>query len=354
MSFKKATKSAQKLKLLLQGASGSGKTYSALILGSEIAKSTGKRIAFIDSENGSASLYADKFDFDVLELKDYSVNSYIEAINEARRSDKHSVIIVDSITQEWDWVKKQVEIFANSTMKGNSYMAWSKGTDLHNQFLKSILLCDKHLICTVRAKTEYETQENDKGKKTYIKIGLGAEMRTGIEYEFTTSFMIDQTNWCLADKDRTDIFKKKEAFKISIDTANEFLTWLNNIPAQEQQELLQEAKEQLLNSDPESYIDYINSGEICKKISNAELLLELKKFAFDKATEKEFKLNSDKTQFVLEVKKSADTCNEDLSVYEKQNINIPKINAEEKELKIKDDKEVSYDLANSINFYSMQ
>jgi ATP-dependent protease Clp ATPase subunit len=63
MSFKKAERKQVKIKLAVLGPSGSGKTYSAL----RLAKGLGKKIAVLDSENGSASLYSDKFEFDVLE-----------------------------------------------------------------------------------------------------------------------------------------------------------------------------------------------------------------------------------------------------------------------------------------------
>jgi RecA/RadA recombinase len=60
--FKKATKSQIKVRLALSGASGSGKTFSALAIASEL----GGPIAVIDTEHGSASRYADRFDFDVV------------------------------------------------------------------------------------------------------------------------------------------------------------------------------------------------------------------------------------------------------------------------------------------------
>ena len=52
--FKKAQRSLSKLRLAVQGPSGSGKTYGALML----AKGLGGKIAVIDTERGSASLYA--------------------------------------------------------------------------------------------------------------------------------------------------------------------------------------------------------------------------------------------------------------------------------------------------------
>ena len=53
--FQKATRKQAKLKLAVTGPSGSGKTYSALML----AKGIGGKIALIDTENKSASLYAE-------------------------------------------------------------------------------------------------------------------------------------------------------------------------------------------------------------------------------------------------------------------------------------------------------
>jgi polynucleotide 5'-kinase involved in rRNA processing len=64
--FKKAIKYAAKGRVALVGPSGSGKSYSMVILAKALAK--GGKIAAIDTEHGSLSKYADVFDFDVLEL----------------------------------------------------------------------------------------------------------------------------------------------------------------------------------------------------------------------------------------------------------------------------------------------
>ena len=65
--FAKAVKHQLKGKLAITGPSGAGKTYSALTMATAM-KGDG-RISVIDTESGSASLYADLFDFDVLEWK---------------------------------------------------------------------------------------------------------------------------------------------------------------------------------------------------------------------------------------------------------------------------------------------
>jgi hypothetical protein len=64
MTFAKATKKQAKLRLCLQGASGCGKTYTAL----SIATKLGEKVAVLDTEHGSASLYADAFAFDTCEV----------------------------------------------------------------------------------------------------------------------------------------------------------------------------------------------------------------------------------------------------------------------------------------------
>ena len=58
--FQKAERKKARLRLALCGPAGSGKTYSAL----QIAKGLGGRIALIDTEHESGSLYADLCEFD--------------------------------------------------------------------------------------------------------------------------------------------------------------------------------------------------------------------------------------------------------------------------------------------------
>ncbi|MCX8017657.1 MAG: ATP-binding protein, partial [Rhodocyclaceae bacterium] len=94
--FAKASKRQAKLRLAIAGPSGSGKTYSALAVASGI----GGRIAVVDTEHGSASLYADRFDFDVFEMTPpFAPERFVEAIQAAAKA--YDVLIIDSITHEW-------------------------------------------------------------------------------------------------------------------------------------------------------------------------------------------------------------------------------------------------------------
>src|SRR5690606_41642841 len=93
-TFQKAQRSQRKARIGLIGPSGSGKTYTALTLAAGLA-GPGGRIAVIDTENNSAALYADGFEFDVLNLDTFSPEVYVQAIRAAEAAG-YDVLISDS------------------------------------------------------------------------------------------------------------------------------------------------------------------------------------------------------------------------------------------------------------------
>ena len=181
LSFKKATKSQARLRLALVGPAGSGKTYTAL----KLAKGLGKRIAVIDTEHGSASKYADVVDFDVLELESFSPRTYVEAI-QAAVAEGYDVIIIDSLSHAWmgkDGALEQVDRAAKRG-GGNSFGAWRDVTPQHNALVEAIVGCKAHVIATMRAKTEYAQEKDERGKTVVRKVGLAPVQRDGLEFEF--------------------------------------------------------------------------------------------------------------------------------------------------------------------------
>ncbi len=217
--FKKASKKQQKLRLLLEGASGSGKTYSALIL----AQTLGKKIAVIDTEKGSASLYDKLVDFDVCELNPpFTPEMYINAITEAEKQG-YDVLIIDSITHEWSGKGGCLDIQSGL---GGRYQDWAKVTPRHNAFIDKLLSANMHIIATARAKSDYETT-NVNGKMKVEKVGLKTEQRDGLDFEFTLVFRLNENHIASATKDRTSLFFNKEGI-IDSTTGEELLNWLNS------------------------------------------------------------------------------------------------------------------------------
>jgi hypothetical protein len=205
MQFTKAVRKKSKLRLALTGPSGSGKTYSALL----IAKGLGGKVAVIDTEHGSASLYSDLLDFDCLELTPpYSPERYIQAIQAADKAG-YDVVIVDSTTHEWSGSGGCLEIneqVAQAKYRGNTWSAWNETTPRHRKFIDSMLQCNMHVIATGRSKTE-TSQEEINGKKKVVKLGMKTEQRDGFEYEFTCVLdIVHENHYAIASKDRTGLF----------------------------------------------------------------------------------------------------------------------------------------------------
>lgn len=228
MAFRKAERRKAKLRLGIVGPSGSGKTFSALL----IAKGLGGKIAVVDTENGSADLYAGSPgipDYDVLTMDHpYEVEKYMAAIDDAE-TQGYNVIILDSISHAWSGeggLLDQQGKIADSG-KGNSYTAWRTVTPKHNRFVERMLNCNIHLIATMRAKTEYAMTPGQNGKVEVKKIGLAPVQRDGMDYEFTVVFDIDINHNVQSSKDRTSMFDGK-IFTPTTKTGEDLMRWLES------------------------------------------------------------------------------------------------------------------------------
>lgn len=223
--FKKAERKKARLRLALSGTSGSGKTYGAL----QIAKGLGGKIAVLDTERGSASLYSDTVEFDVVELgPPYEPERFIEVMDAAAKAG-YDVLIIDSITHEWKGAGGMLEIvdnIARAKFRGNSYAAWNEGDKRHRRFVDAMLHSPLHVIVTMRSKAVYVEGERN-GKKTIEKQGAAPEQRDGIEYEFTA--VLDLTvdgNLAVKSKDRTRLFN--DPFRITEETGRKLRDWLES------------------------------------------------------------------------------------------------------------------------------
>ena len=223
--FKKAERKQSRLRLCISGPSGAGKTEGALTIATSLKG--GGKIAVIDTENGSASLYADRFEFDVLNLDPpYSPKRFVEAIKNASDSG-YTVIIIDSATHEWDGEGGCLDMneqTARSKFKGNTWSAWSDTTKEHQKFINAIVHSNSHVICTARSKTE-TAQEG----KRIMRLGTKLVQRDNFEYEFTVALdLIHDCHIATAIKDRTSIFSSRQPEPITSETGDLLLNWLNS------------------------------------------------------------------------------------------------------------------------------
>lgn len=223
MQFVKAERKKAKLRLAIAGVSGSGKTTAAL----QIATGLGGKIAVIDTENGSSSLYSDRFNFDVLELEaPYTPERFTQAIEIAEQCG-YNTVIIDSMSHEWIGTGGCLETndtLAKTKYKGNSFAAWNEVGIRHYRFLEKIVTAKIHIIATVRMKAEH-VQE---GKKI-SKVGMKYEMRDGFEYEFTTVFDLShEGHYAMVSKDRTNLFDQTTPFLITPEIGQYLDDWLNS------------------------------------------------------------------------------------------------------------------------------
>jgi hypothetical protein len=229
MQLKKATRKQVKLRMGLAAPAGAGKTYSALVLAHGITNDWNK-IAVIDTENGSASLYAHLGEFNTIEISaPYAPEKYIDAIKACEDAGME-VIIIDSISQEWSGVGGCLDIHEQEVQKqkiSNSFTAWASVTPRHQRFVDSILQSKCHVVTTVRSKTEYVLAEKN-GRNVPQKVGMAAITRDGFEFELTLSFDIDINHMAQASKDRTGLFMDKPKFPITADTGKKILEWCNS------------------------------------------------------------------------------------------------------------------------------
>ena len=224
--FKKANKLTARLRLAFIGPAGTGKTFSAL----SIAVGLGGKVAVVDTEHGAASKFADSFDFDVCELKNFHPQGYIDAIHAAEQAG-YAVVILDSLSHAWTGKGSALELHDQATAKTrNSFTAWAAVTPLQNQLIDAILASTCHVIGTMRAKTDYVQQKDERGKTTVEKVGLGAVQRDGIEYEFDVVGTLDQEHRLFISKTRCPALDNKVIERPGDAFAKTLLAWLGNGP----------------------------------------------------------------------------------------------------------------------------
>src|SRR5690606_2033346 len=227
MKLRPSERRKAKIKMALQGSAGSGKTYSSLLLAQGLTNGNFSKVAIIDTENGSADLYAHLGNYNVLSLQPpYTPENYIKAIEVCEQAGME-VIIIDSISHAWDEL-----LDFHSKLAGNSFTNWAKVTPRQKAFTDKILQCNAHVIATMRTKQDYVLNQKD-GKFIPEKVGLKAVQRDGIDFEFTLVFDIDIKHFAVSSKDRTGLFMDKPEFRITSSTGQKILEWCNEGAAQE-------------------------------------------------------------------------------------------------------------------------
>lgn len=221
MNLQIAKRKQTKMRVAIQGVSGSGKTFSSLQLAYGLS-SDFTRIAVIDTETMSSTLYAHLGEYKVLPMiAPFTPESFIDAI-ETCEKERMDVIIIDSISHEWEGEGGVIDI--HSSMLGNSFTNWSKVMPRHNALIQKILNSKCHIIVTMRSKHDYVLTDKN-GKSVAEKVGMKAVQKDGIEYDFTVLFELDGQHYAKCTKDRTQIFSTLIPYGLNENSGQEMKRW---------------------------------------------------------------------------------------------------------------------------------
>jgi AAA domain-containing protein len=183
--FRKAKAEQAALKLGIYGPPGSGKTFTSLLIAEGLAKVTGKRCAFVDTEHGSdfycqtvptRAVHPDAFDFDALYTRSITeTNAAVKALN----PDEYGIVIIDSMTHLW---QACIEAYGGKqTSVGTIPMhAWGKIKKPYKDLMSFLLSTQMHVIICGRQGTEYATDEETEELKA-VGVKMKAEGETPYE-----------------------------------------------------------------------------------------------------------------------------------------------------------------------------
>lgn len=221
MELKPAKRQKIKVPIMFTGASGSGKTLSALILAKGLVErmfpdmpeeQQWQKVALIDSEHERALLYANTTigetnigEFQHLDLKaPFTVERYRQAFAICKQAGCE-VIVIDSLSHAWSGEGGILEVVSRM---GGSMQSWNKVKPLEKEFLRLVTESDVHVIATTRSKQGYDFQKNDVGKTEVVKVGLKPDQKDTLEFEFAICFMVDQNHVATATKDNSNMFSQ--------------------------------------------------------------------------------------------------------------------------------------------------
>ena len=204
--FKKAQNVEPKMKVLVYGASGVGKTFFAL---------SGKgKIAVIDTEGGTAH-YAGREglqEFDVLPTKTYKdVKAAVEFV--AANPEAYGTLVIDPLTVIWETLQDSAQIkrAAANLAKGRGtgiveetdleMLDWGRIKRQYKSLLTAIINLPIHTIVIAREKDETEKRGDQ-----MVRIGSKPDCEKGTPYFFDTvlrMFVDDGARKMTVIKDRT-------------------------------------------------------------------------------------------------------------------------------------------------------
>jgi hypothetical protein len=183
--FRKAKAEQAAIKMGIYGPSGSGKTFTSLLIAEGLGKTTGKRVAYVDTEHGTdfycqaikdRAVHPEAFDFDAMYTR--SISEVITAVK-GLSPNEYGVIVIDSITHIWEACRNAYS--GKTTRAGTIPMhAWGSIKKPYKDLMNFLLSSPMHVIFCGRQGNEYETNE-DTDELKCVGVKMKAEGETPYE-----------------------------------------------------------------------------------------------------------------------------------------------------------------------------
>ena len=192
LNIQQVQREGARLVVMLCGVSGCGKTKTALELAYGMVGGDGKKIGFLDTENGRGKLYADDYKSPYLygELKPpFSPARYIQAIEEFSKTGVE-VLVIDSGSHEYEGIGGCIDI----AEAGNPRLPnWNKAKGEHKRFMSALLNSPMHIILCLRAREKAKPEKHvvdGREKTVYVDMGLQPITEKNVVFEATVSLML--------------------------------------------------------------------------------------------------------------------------------------------------------------------
>jgi hypothetical protein len=245
LEVKKAKRQKLKAVINLHGASGSGKSLSALLLAKGLMDEAfpelsdaerWAKIGVIDTEHDRTLYYAERevagvYVGEFLHVtlgKPYSSERHIEAFEALERAGAE-VIILDSFTHAWTKEGGLLDLHTKLTEASrskNSYTAWKDVNPVEAKLHDKIFYNNRHIITTMRSKQEYVMQKNELDKMEVVKLGTKVVQRDEVEYEYMLTFMVEMNHMARVGKDNTGLFDNVPV-RLTPEVGQELHKWLD-------------------------------------------------------------------------------------------------------------------------------
>ena len=174
--------------IALAGASGSGKTFSALRLAQGLSPSG--KIAFIDTEARRGLHYAEEFKFTHADMRPpFTPMRFIEAIRAAEATGAE-VVVIDSFSMEYDGEGGIIDWADRLASEGvKSPGNWKEPKLAHKKMMNALLQCQASVIFCLRADEKIEILREN-GKTVVRPLGWMPICEKRFLYEMTASFTL--------------------------------------------------------------------------------------------------------------------------------------------------------------------